>query len=157
MPLNARNFTNFTFPINILSYFFLQLLMSLTRCIGQGNFNSKFNHDGTSIVKRFASRSLTGRGLQIKIHQHIGYRLHLLWDPTNDETARSMCIERVFLMYHEVFVVCVPLLVGVIHQNNVGICTFRALRGLYKTFNFICVCMESGCFKSECGETDMRG
>ena len=76
--------------------------MSLTRSIGQGNVYSKFNHDGTSIVKRFASRSLTGRGLQIKIHQHIGYRLHLLWNPTNDETARSMCIERVFLMYHEV-------------------------------------------------------
>jgi CBS domain containing-hemolysin-like protein len=35
------------------------------------------------------------------------------------------------------FVICVPLLVGIRHQNNVGICTFRALRGLYKTSKFI--------------------
>ena len=83
--------------------------MSLTRSIGQGNFHSQFNHDGTSIVKRLASRSLTGRGLQIKIHQHIGYRLHLLWNSTNDERARSMCIERVFLTYHEVSDFCETL------------------------------------------------
>jgi len=110
MPLNARNFTNFTFPINILSYFFLQLLMSLTRCIGQGNFNSKFNHDGTSIVKRLASRSLTGRGLQIHIHQHIGYRLHLVWHTICNGEETSRCIERVFLLYEDVSDFCENLM-----------------------------------------------
>ena len=80
--------------------------MSLTRSIGQGHFHSKFNPDGTSIIKKLASRSITGRGLQIKIHQHIGYRLHLLWNPTpNDE----MCIESVFSMYHEVSDFCKTL------------------------------------------------
>jgi len=65
-------------------------------------------------VVRPSSRSwlpaLTGRGLQIKIHQHIGYILHLLWDSTsNDERSRYMCIERVFSMYHEVSDFCVTL------------------------------------------------
>jgi len=84
--------------------------MSLTRSIGQGNFHSKFNHDGTSIVKRLASRSLTGRILHIHIHQHIGYRLHLIWDPTNDERDRSMFIVRVLLMYDEFSDFCETLM-----------------------------------------------
>jgi len=84
--------------------------MCLTRSIGQGNFHSKFNTDGTSIVKKLASRSLTGRDLQIKIHQHIGYRLHLLWNPTpNDERSKCMCIEKVFSMYNEVSDFCKTL------------------------------------------------
>ena len=81
--------------------------MSLTRSIGQGHFHSKFNPNGTSIIKKLASRSITGRGLQIKIHQHIGYRVHLLWDPNpNDERSTCMCIERVFSMYNEVSDFC---------------------------------------------------
>jgi len=84
--------------------------MILARSIGQGNFHSKFKHVGTSIVKKLASRSLTGRGLQIQEHQHIGYRLYLLWDPTIDKRDRSMCIERMFLTYNEVSDFCETLM-----------------------------------------------
>jgi len=95
--------------------------MSLTRSIGQGHFNSKFNPDGTSIIKKLASRSITGRGLQIKIHQHIGYRVHLLWDPTpNDERSRCMCIERVFSMYNEFSDFCKTLTSKAVFE---GTCT----------------------------------
>jgi len=70
--------------------------MKLKRSIGQWNFHSKLNEDGTSIVKRSASRSLTGRGLHIHIHQHIGYRFHLVCDTTSSGKETSMCIESVF-------------------------------------------------------------
>jgi len=77
--------------------------MSLTRSIGQGHFHSNFNPDGTSIINKLASRSITGRGMQIKIHRHIGYKRHLPWNPIpNDERSECMCIESVFSMYHEV-------------------------------------------------------
>ena len=99
-----------TYPINILSYFFLQLIMNLARSSGQGKFSSKLNQDGTSIVKRLASRSLTGRGLQIHIHQHVGYRLHLVWDTTSSGKETSRCIERRFLMYEDVSDFCENLM-----------------------------------------------
>jgi len=54
--------------------------------------------------------SLTGRSPHIHIHQYMGYRLHLLWDPTNDERDRSMCIEGVFLMYDEISDFCETLM-----------------------------------------------
>jgi hypothetical protein len=42
---------------------------------GQGNLFSKFHHkifkNNTSIISRPQSRTLTGRGLQIKVHQHM--------------------------------------------------------------------------------------
>jgi len=45
-----------------------------------------------SIADRLAARSLTGRGLNIHVHQHFGYRLHLEWsgDPNNHRSARFM-------------------------------------------------------------------
>jgi hypothetical protein len=54
-----------------------------------------------SIVDRLASRSLTGRGLHILIHQHFGYRLCLEWsgDPNNERSARFM--ERRFHRWDE--------------------------------------------------------
>jgi len=54
-----------------------------------------------SIVDRLASRSLTGRGLHILIHQHFGYSLHLQWsgDPNNENSARFM--ERRFQRWDE--------------------------------------------------------
>jgi hypothetical protein len=49
---------------------------------GQGKLHSHSNHkfsNLSSIVKSLASRSLSGRGLDIKVHQHYGFWLHLLW------------------------------------------------------------------------------
>ena len=44
---------------------------------GQGKLHSHSHH---RIYTGLSSRSLTGRGLDIKIHQHHGYRLHILWE-----------------------------------------------------------------------------
>jgi len=88
--------------------------MNLTRTIVYGNFQSKLHQivtgDGTSIVKRLAYRSLTGRGLHIHIHQHLGYRLHLVWDTTRNGKETSKCIERRVLMYQEVTDFCEELM-----------------------------------------------
>jgi len=45
-----------------------------------------------SIVDRLAARSLTGRCLQILVHQHFGYCLHLEWsgDPNNERSTKFM-------------------------------------------------------------------
>jgi hypothetical protein len=50
---------------------------------GQGNRFSKFDHkifrNNTSILSRLQSRTLTGRGLQIKVHQHMDRDIHFVW------------------------------------------------------------------------------
>jgi hypothetical protein len=45
-----------------------------------------------SIVDRLAARSVTGQSLQIHVHQHFGYRLHLEWNGGSNsrETYRFM-------------------------------------------------------------------
>ena len=64
--------------------------------LGQGNHSSlqsrTLSARRLSIVDRLAARSLTGRGLNIHVHQHFGYRLHLEWggDPNNTHSARFM-------------------------------------------------------------------
>jgi hypothetical protein len=50
---------------------------------------------------------------------------------------------------------CVPPLIGVCHQNNVGIRTSRALRRLQNFQVHISMCMQSSCFTSGCGETGL--
>jgi len=64
--------------------------------LGQGNPSSLQSRTRSarrlSIVDRLAARSLTGRGLDIHVHQHFGYRLHLEWsgDPNNHRSHRFM-------------------------------------------------------------------
>ena len=64
--------------------------------LGQGNPSSllcsTLSARRLSIVDRLAARSLTGRGLNIHVQQHFGYRLHLEWsgDPNNHRLARFM-------------------------------------------------------------------
>ena len=61
---------------------------------GQGNLFSKMSHrlstNGSSIVTRRASRSLTKRGLQIQVHQHFGYKLHLVWRGTRNGVSSEL-------------------------------------------------------------------
>ena len=63
---------------------------------GQGNPSSlqsrTLSARRLSIVDRLAARSLTGRGLDIHVHQHFGLRLHLQWsgDPNNHRSERFM-------------------------------------------------------------------
>jgi len=63
---------------------------------GQGKLHSHSHHrisSGlSSIVQKLTSRSLTGRGLDVQIPQHHGYRLHMLWGK-NCKPLES-CFER---------------------------------------------------------------
>jgi hypothetical protein len=51
--------------------------------VGQGNAYSRCQqallHGNSSIIRRLQARHLTGQGLHLDIHQHFGYRLHLIW------------------------------------------------------------------------------
>ena len=49
----------------------------------QGKLHSYSHHrisGWSSTVHRLASRSFTGRGLDVKVHQNYGYMLHLIWE-----------------------------------------------------------------------------
>jgi len=84
------------------------------RSVGQGNFYSKLSHkitsDRTSVIKRLASRSLTGQGLQMRIHQHIWFKLHVVWHASSKGKESLRCIERVFSMYSDVKDFCDELM-----------------------------------------------
>ena len=75
------------YPFNIL-HLFLQLIINPTRNVGQGNIYSKLSQkiisDRTSI-KKLTSRSLTGQGHQMQIHQHTSWlKLDLVWNVINN-------------------------------------------------------------------------
>jgi hypothetical protein len=78
-----------------------QNIITPTTSIGQANFFSKSSQivgsRRTSIVQRLASRSTTDNELQIQVHQHCNYKLHLVWhmfDKNNKNSVR--CLERIF-------------------------------------------------------------
>jgi hypothetical protein len=77
--------------------------MNITRSMGQGNFHSELSRrissNGTSIIKRLASCPLTGQNLKIKIRQHIGFEVHLVWQ-VHDRDRKSLgCMERIFSLW----------------------------------------------------------
>jgi hypothetical protein len=85
---------------------------------GQGRPHLHSHHrisNLSSIVKRLASRSLTGRGLDIKVHQHYGFRLHLVWewkrDAQNCKPSES-CFVRNFFDYKDLEKFCNELVNG---------------------------------------------
>jgi hypothetical protein len=41
-------------------------------------------------VDRLAARSVTGQSLDIRVHQHIGYRVHFEWDGGRAMERRSL-------------------------------------------------------------------
>jgi len=88
--------------------------MTPTRSVGQANFYSKASKSitskNTSIIHKLTSRQLTAQGLQIHIHQHIGFLVHLVWyvnKPNNIEVKR--CLERVFTQYRYLHNFCKDL------------------------------------------------
>ena len=66
--------------------------------IGRGNPSllpcRRVSTDRLSIVDRLAARSVTGRGLQILVHQHYGYLLHLEWGSGSSSRDSSRFMER---------------------------------------------------------------
>jgi hypothetical protein len=87
---------------------------------GQGNLFSRLYHkvsaDGASIVTR-QTRCLSGQSPRIQVHQHYGFKLHLVWRAASNSTERS--IERYFFKYEGVQKFCTQLINGALD----GICT----------------------------------
>jgi hypothetical protein len=84
------------------------------RSKGQGHPGSHYCHTlsnaGVSnIVWMLMSRSVTGRQLPIRIHQHFVQRLHLVW---HRPTRTNHCVERVFFMVANVLAFCHQLTRG---------------------------------------------
>jgi hypothetical protein len=66
---------------------------SFSKSNGQGNLSPKLGprifEIISSIVSRLQSTTLTGRGIQIQVHQHFGYKLHLVWDIKNKKRRQN--------------------------------------------------------------------
>jgi hypothetical protein len=56
-----------------------------------------------SIENRLAARSVTGQSLDIRVHQHVGYRVHFEWD------KGSKAMERRFYMHSDAETFCTEL------------------------------------------------
>jgi hypothetical protein len=82
----------------------------------QGKLHSHSHHrisNLSSIVERLVSWSLTGRGLDITVHQHYGFRLHLLWKCNGKSCKRlESCFERHFFNYTDLKTFCSELTTG---------------------------------------------
>jgi len=80
---------------------------------GRGNTHSllcrRFSTNRLSIVDIFTARSVTGHGLQILVHQHYGYRLHLEWKGGTNVSLRFM--QRRFLTSGEAHTFCTKLFI----------------------------------------------
>ena len=91
-------------PTNVFPYLLSAYNGSPNRSVGQANFFSKtsqtINSKGTSIVRRLASRCVTGNGLRILIYQHIGLLLHIVWNVTDHKDIKAtICLEINFSRY----------------------------------------------------------
>jgi hypothetical protein len=62
-----------------------------------------------SIVDRLAARSVTGQSLDIRVHQHIGYRVHFEWKSGNGNKDNFRAMERRFFMYSDAKTFCIEL------------------------------------------------
>lgn len=95
------------------------------RSIGEGNLFSKMCHEvssnGTSIVKRPVSQSLTERSLRTHVNKHLGYRLHLVCKSTNKGMTPARCMERVFVMYEDIATFCNGALEGMCDCVSAGV------------------------------------
>jgi hypothetical protein len=80
-----------------------------------------------SIVDRLAARLVNGQSLQIHVHQHFGYRLHLEWNGGSNcrETYRFM--KRRFLMNCDAQTFCLELC-----KFGLGLCA--CVYGNYHSF-----------------------
>jgi hypothetical protein len=78
----------------------------LTYGNGQGHGSSKLTRaiskkeKGSSIVQRLVTRSITANDLDVHVHQHQGYDVHLKWFCLPDE----MCMQRTFMWGIDCFV-----------------------------------------------------
>ena len=91
---------------------------------GHGNPSSlscrRVSANRFSIVDRLAALSVSGLGLQILVHQHFGYRLHLEWSGNGSRHRdSSRFMERGFYLFSEAESFCTELC----DQGLDGLCT----------------------------------
>ena len=82
--------------------------MAPTRSVGHANFVSLSSQSirsrGSSIVHQLASRSITGNGLGIHVHRHVGFILHLVWHVWDKHNNKSVkCFERIFPNFDDLY------------------------------------------------------
>jgi hypothetical protein len=78
---------------------------------GQSERYTRDVHNYTeSIVSRLHSRTLSGKKLGIAVHQHLGYKLHLVWGGNGKCPER--CVERRFNTYKTISSFCEDLING---------------------------------------------
>jgi len=152
LPAIGRTISSFSFPTYIpscsLNYIFItrthtipfRSIMAVPRTsVGQANLRSPLNlrrQVGSSIVQRLATRSVSGRGLGVRVHQHFGFRLHLEWQA---EGGRRHCCERFFTYFEDVDSVCQELTRG----NAEGLCTC-VTQSLFGK-DWFCACDDGDC------------
>jgi hypothetical protein len=107
--------SSFPTPVNFIHNVFFpslsllfQNIMAPTRSVGQANFVSLSSQSirsrGSSIVHQLASRSITGNGLGIHVHRHVGFILHLVWHVWDKHNNKSVkCFERIFPNFDDLY------------------------------------------------------
>ena len=108
--------SSFPTPVNFIpnNLFFpslsllFQTIMAPTRSVGQANFISLSSQSigsrGSSIVHQLASRSITGNGLGIHVHRHVGFKLHLVWHVLDKHNNKSVkWFERIFPNFDDLY------------------------------------------------------
>jgi hypothetical protein len=78
------------------------------------NSNRKILRNNSSIISRLHARSRTGRNLQIQVHQHLGHRLHMVWQSNYSKYPSSFekCLQRMITMTNEMEKFCQELIIG---------------------------------------------
>ena len=125
-------------PALILLYifFFFQLSeMRRTTSLGMGYRFSETKRrissaNDSNIVKRLASKSITGHELPIQVHQHYGLELHLILHPI------EACVRRWFTDYSKAQNVCLQL--KKVH--------FKGFVRVYMTRDVSCLCQSRNVF-----------
>jgi hypothetical protein len=77
--------------------------------LGQGHHRfrpaNKLHNDSTpSVVRMLLSRTLTGRHTPIRVHQHFGQRLHIVW--TGPDNKKKYCMGHFFWFISELMNFC---------------------------------------------------
>jgi len=88
-------------------------MANVNRSTGQGNLFSRVPSYSLSIFIGLHSRALTGRSLNINVHQRLGYRLNIMWNSTKNCVTSESGVERSFLMYEDVESFCTEFVNGV--------------------------------------------
>jgi hypothetical protein len=104
-------------------------MSAVTKSNGQGAPHSRTSAMATSasVIQRLQQQSISGRNLDVWVHQHFGYMMHYIWKGA----FGSRCFERRFGSYHVVVDFCRDIVNGT--PERLADCML--LRDDYQVFN----------------------